>query len=108
MESFPWSKGRLMLETAADIQSILSIDLGLLLGLFVLARVLNPARANDRVVFGMTAGSLLLTYVFWRGHDTLPPPAFSMEDRVPHIFFCFEFLALLYTFMSLALLFLNI
>ena len=97
-----------MLETAADIQSILSIDLGLLLGLFVLARVLNPARANDRVVFGMTAGSLLLTYVFWRWHDTLPPLAFSMESLWPHLFFGFELLAVVYTLMSIVILFRNI
>jgi len=36
-------KGGLMFETAADNSSILSIDLGLLLGLLVLSRLLDPS-----------------------------------------------------------------
>jgi len=41
--------------TAADNSSILSIDLGLLIGLLVMGRLLDPLLARDRILFGSTA-----------------------------------------------------
>src|SRR5258705_13269866 len=61
-----------MFESAADNSSILSIDLGLLIGLLVLQRLLDPLLTRDRILFGLTTGSLLIMYALWRWHDTLP------------------------------------
>src|SRR6266404_917843 len=69
-----------MFESAADNSSILSIDLGLLIGLLVLQRLLDPLLTRDRILFGLTTGSLLIMYALWRWHDTLPTFAFSVEN----------------------------
>lgn len=52
-----------MLETAADNASILSIDLGLLIGLLVLLGLLDPSLGRDLILFGTTVASLLIVYV---------------------------------------------
>jgi hypothetical protein len=52
-----------MFETAADNASILSIDLGLLIGLLVLQRLLDPSLGRDLILFGTTVASLLIVYV---------------------------------------------
>ncbi len=44
-----------MFPTASDASSILTIDTGILIGLMVMARLLDPGRGRDRVLFGMTA-----------------------------------------------------
>jgi cellulose synthase (UDP-forming) len=51
-----------MFESAADNSSILSIDLGLLIGLLVLRRLLDPLLTRDRILFGLTIDSLLIMY----------------------------------------------
>lgn len=98
----------MMFESAADASSILSIDIGLLIGLLVLARLLDPARSGDRALFGTVAGLLLVTYAVWRWHDTLPPPAFSVQSSWQYLFFAFEALAIAYTLMSIVILFRSI
>jgi cellulose synthase (UDP-forming) len=98
----------MMFESAADASSILSIDTGLLIGLLVLARLLDPARSGDRALFGTVAGLLLVTYAVWRWHDTLPPPAFSVQSSWQYLFFAFEALAIAYTLMSIVILFRSI
>jgi cellulose synthase (UDP-forming) len=94
-----------MLESAADNASILMIDFGLWIGLHVSARLLSPSRMLDRIIFGMTAGSLLVIYIFWRWHDTLPRLSMSAESLWPHLFFTLEFIAVVYTLMSIVILF---
>jgi len=47
-----------MFPTASDNASVVTIDLGILLGLLVIARLLNPGRACDRVLFGLTTAFL--------------------------------------------------
>jgi cellulose synthase (UDP-forming) len=108
VESIHRQKGGLMFEPAADNSSILSIDLGLLIGLFVLRRLLDPSLARDRILFGSTAGALLMIYAVWRWHDTLPAFAFSMQTLWQYFFFAFEALAIVYTMMSIVILFRNI
>jgi cellulose synthase (UDP-forming) len=108
LESICRQTGGLMFETAADNSSILSIDLGLLMGLLVLKRLLDPVLARDRILFGSTAGSLLIIYAVWRWHDTLPRFAFSVQNIWQHFFFVFEALAIVYTMMSIIILFRNI
>ena len=97
-----------MFETAADSSSILSIDLGLLIGLLVMARLLDPLQARDRILFGSTAGALLMMYAAWRWHDTLPTFAFSVQNFWEYFFFAFEALAIIYTLMSIVILFRNV
>ncbi|MGY8633854.1 glycosyltransferase [Bradyrhizobium sp. 14AA] len=97
-----------MFEAAADISSILSIDIGLLIGLLVLTRLLDPARSGDRMLFGTAAGALLVTYALWRWHDTLPALSFTMQAWWQYLFFAFEALAIAYTLMSIIILFRSI
>jgi len=97
-----------MFESAADISSILSIDTGLLIGLLVLSRLLDPARSRDRILFGVTAASLLVTYGSWRWHDTLPASASSVQALWQYLFFAFEALAIAYTLTSIVILFRSI
>src|SRR5258706_3695697 len=97
-----------MFESAADNSSILSIDLGLLIGLLVLQRLLDPLLTRDRILFGLTTGSLLMMYAVGRWHDTLPAFAFSVQTSWEYFFFAFEALAIVYTMMSIVILFRNI
>jgi cellulose synthase (UDP-forming) len=108
VESIHRQKGGLMFESAADNSSILSIDLGLLIGLLVMGRLLDPLLARDRILFGSTAGSLLMIYALWRWHDTLPTFAFTAQNLWEYFFFAFEALAIVYTMMSIVILFRNI
>jgi cellulose synthase (UDP-forming) len=105
MESLHREKAGLMFETAADNSSILSIDLGIMVGLFVLTRLLDPSLMRDRILFGLTAGTLLVIYALWRWHDTLPTFAFSGQALWQYLFFAFEALAISYTLMSIVILF---
>jgi cellulose synthase (UDP-forming) len=93
-----------MFETGADASSILSTDLGLGIGLLMLARLLDPLQARDRILFGLTAGSLLIVYALWRWHDTLPAFAISPQNLWQHFFFAFELLAVVYTLISIVIL----
>ena len=93
-----------MFETAVDNASILTIDLGLLIGLFVLQRILNPLLGRDRLLFGATAAVLMVMYAIWRWHDTLPGFSFTIASFWQHLFFAFEALAIVYTLMSIAIL----
>jgi cellulose synthase (UDP-forming) len=108
VESIHRQEGGLMFESAADNSSILPIDLGLLLGLLVMGRLLDPLQARDRILFGSTAGSLLMMYALWRWHDTLPAFAFSVQTLWEYFFFAFEALAIAYTMMSIVILFRSI
>src|SRR4051794_35876187 len=105
VESVYRQKGGLMFETATDISSILSIDISLLIGLLVLARLLDPARSRDRLLFGATAATLLVTYALWRWHDTLPESVSSVQGSWQYLFFGFEALAIAYTLTSIVILF---
>src|ERR1700704_6421961 len=107
-ESIYRAKTGLIFESAADNSSILSIDLGLLIGLLVMGRLLDPLLARDRILFGSTAGSLLVIYALWRWHDTLSTFAFSVQTLWEYFFFAFEALAIVYTLMSIVILFRNI
>jgi cellulose synthase (UDP-forming) len=108
VESIHRQKGRLMFESAADNSSILSIDLGLLIGLLVMGRLLDPLRARDRILLGSTAAALLMIYAVWRWHDTLPTFAFTVQNLWEYFFFAFEALAIVYTMMSIIILFRSI
>ena len=54
-----------MFPTASDNMSILSIDLGILVGLLVTAQLLDPLRARDRMLFGITTAAFLILYGLW-------------------------------------------
>ena len=108
VESVYRPKGKLMFETAADNSSILSIDLGLLIGLLVLKRLLDPSSTRDRILFGATVVSLLAIYALWRWHDTLPALTFFAQNLWQYFFFAFEALAIVYTTMSIVVLCRNI
>jgi len=108
VESIHRQEGGLMFESAADNSSILSIDLGLLLGLLVMGRLLDPLQARDRILFGSTAGSLLMMYALWRWHDTLPTFTPSVQALWEYFFFGFEAIAIAYTMMSIVILFRSI
>src|ERR1700736_2204460 len=104
MESLYRRKGKVMFETAADISSILSIDVGILIALATLSRLLDPSSARDLVLVGATTGFLLSVYPLWRWHDTLAPFTFSPATIWQYCFFAFETLAIVYTLMSIVIL----
>jgi cellulose synthase (UDP-forming) len=97
-----------MFPTAGDDLSILTINIGILIGLLVMMRLLDPVRALDRVLFGATTAAFLLLYAHWRWSDTLPPFALSAQSLWPRLFIAFELLAILYTLMSIVILFRSI
>jgi cellulose synthase (UDP-forming) len=76
--------------------------------ILVLQRLLGPLLTLDRVLFGLTTGSLLIMYALWRWHDTLPTFAFSVQNFWQYFFFAFEALAIVYTLMSIVILFRSI
>ena len=86
----------------------LTMDIGIMLGLLVMARLLNPAQTLDRALFGTTTAALLLVYAAWRWHDTLPGFALTAESLWPRLFISFEFIAILYTLISIVILFRSI
>ena len=94
-----------MFPTASDNMSILSIDLGILVGLLVMAQLLDPRRARDRMLFGITTAAFLTLYGLWRWRDTLPELALSAESLWPRLFISFELTAILYTLISIVILF---
>ncbi|MEH2531321.1 cellulose synthase (UDP-forming) [Bradyrhizobium sp. AZCC 1588] len=95
----------MMFPSAGDDLSILTIDMGIFLGLLVMARLLDPLHAKDRILFGITTSALLILYALWRWNDTLPPFTLSAESLWPRLFISFEFLAILYTLISIVILF---
>jgi cellulose synthase (UDP-forming) len=95
----------MMFPTASDNMSILSIDLGILVGLLVMARLLDPQRPRDRILFGVTTAAFLILYGLWRWRDTLPEFAVSAESLWPRLFISFELIAILYTLISIVILF---
>jgi cellulose synthase (UDP-forming) len=94
-----------MFPSAEDAGSILSIDLGLLIGLLVMARLLDPLRTRDRILFGVTTGGFLVIYALWRWTDTLPAFELSAQSLWPRLFIAFELTAILYTLISIIILF---
>lgn len=97
-----------MFPTASDDLSILTIDIGILIGLLVMARLLEPRLARDRVLFGITTAAFLVLYALWRWNDTLPPFALTAQSLWPRLFIAFELLAILYTLISIVILFRSI
>ncbi len=93
-----------MFPTASNDASVLSTDLGILLGLLVMARLLDPARRRDRILFGATATSFLLIYTLWRWQDTLPTFDFTLQALWPRLFITLEIVAVSYTLMSILIL----
>src|SRR3954468_16176527 len=98
-------KDTLMFPTAPDDLSILTIDIGILLGLLVMARLLDPLCARDRILFGATSAAFLVLYALWRWNDTLPPFELSAQSLWSRLFIAFESLAILYTLISIVFLF---
>ena len=95
----------MMFPTATGPQSIIVIDIGILIGLVLMSWLLDPTRARDRILFGGTAATFLILYASWRWHDTLPSFGWSAESLWPRLFILFEFIAISYTLMSICILF---
>ena len=93
-----------MFPTASDIGSILTIDIGIMMGLLVIARMLDPKRMSDRLLFGAVTAGLLMIYALWRWHDTLPPISLSLQSLWPRLFISFESIAIAYTLISIVIL----
>ncbi len=83
---------------------MLTIDAGILIGLLVMTRLLDPSRSRDRLLFGVTTAAFLIIYALWRWNDTLPPFELSAQALWSRLFITFEFVALLYTLMSIVIL----
>lgn len=97
-----------MFPSPSDDGSILIVNAGLLIGLLVMTRLLNPRRTVDRILFGLTTASFLVIYALWRWADTLPGLALSAQSLWPRLFISFESIAILYTLLSIVILFRSI
>ncbi|GJD64393.1 glycosyltransferase family 2 protein [Methylobacterium frigidaeris] len=93
-----------MFEAPQDVSAILVTDLGILIGLLVMAGLLDRASAAARTLFGGTLAVFILCYTAWRWHDTLPRFELSPERIWPYVFFLFETIAIVYTLMSTVIL----
>ena len=74
-----------MFPAAGDDLSLVTINIGIFLGLLVMARLLDPSRARDRVLFGATTAAFLVLYALWRWNDTLPPFAVTAQSLWPRL-----------------------
>ncbi len=97
-----------MFPSPSDDGSILIVNAGLLIGLLVMTRLLNPRRTVDRILFGLTTAAFLVIYALWRWADTLPGLALSAQSLWPRLFISFESIAILYTLLSIVILFRSI
>ena len=68
-----------MFPTASDNMSILSIDLGILVGLLVMAQLLDPLRARDRMLFGITTAAFLI--FMGSGDGETPCPSWRCRPK---------------------------
>ncbi|KQT84268.1 cellulose synthase catalytic subunit [Methylobacterium sp. Leaf466] len=93
-----------MFEAPTDVAAVLTLDLGILLGLLVMAGLLDRASAASRVLFGAVTATFILCYALWRWHDTLPRIEPGLDKLWPYLFFGFEMVAILYTLMSIVIL----
>ena len=93
-----------MFPSASSDASVLTIDGGILIGLLVMARLLDPARSRDRALFGATTAAFLVTYALWRWTETLPALELTLQVLWSRLFIAFEFVAILYTLMSILIL----
>ncbi|MEA1832520.1 cellulose synthase catalytic subunit [Methylobacterium durans] len=94
-----------MFPSSPDVSAVLTTDLGILLGLLVMAGLLDRASAASRILFGSATATLILCYAAWRWHDTLPRFEPGLDHLWPYLFFAFEMVAILYTLMSIVILF---
>lgn len=94
-----------MFEAPQDVLSVLTIDSGILISLLLMASLLDRTSAPARVLFGLTTAVFILCYAAWRWHDTLPRLEPEPDKLWPYLFFAFEMVAILYTLMSIVILF---
>jgi cellulose synthase (UDP-forming) len=93
-----------MFEAPTDVAAVLVLDLGILLGLLVMAGLLDRTSAAARALFGAVTATFILCYALWRWHDTLPRIEPGLDKLWPYLFFAFEMVAILYTLMSIVIL----
>ncbi len=93
-----------MFPSPPDAASILVNDLGILIGLMIMTRVLDRSKGLARAIFGATTAALIVSYTVWRWHDTLPRLEPSWESAWQYTFFFFEALSIAYTLMSIVIL----
>ncbi|SFG25280.1 glycosyltransferase family 2 protein [Methylobacterium gossipiicola] len=94
-----------MFEAPTDVAAVLTLDLGILLGLLVMGGLLNRTSAAARILFGAVTATFIVCYALWRWHDTLPRIEPGIDKLWPYLFFAFEMVAIVYTLMSIVILF---
>jgi len=94
-----------MFQSSGDGWSTLALDLSVMLALYGLSRLLHPGRALDRFVFGGLTATLLVIYALWRWNETLPHFEAAAGPLWSYLFFTFETIAIVYTLMSIVILF---
>ena len=94
-----------LFQSPSDVASVLGADLGVLLGLLVMARVLDRTSPGARLLYGITAASFIICYAVWRLTNTLPRFEPTIDVIWPYLFFVFEMIAVSYTLMSIVILF---
>jgi cellulose synthase (UDP-forming) len=93
-----------MFATPSDAVTILTYDLGFIFGFFLLCALLKPERPLDRAILSAVTAGLVLIYAVWRWKETLPENGTVLERIWPGVFIACEFVAILYTLLSILIL----
>ncbi|HEV7318242.1 MAG TPA: cellulose synthase catalytic subunit [Ensifer sp.] len=93
-----------MFAPPSDVVTVLIFDLGVILGFYLLCLLLKPERMLDRILFSAVTAGLIVIYTIWRWTDTLPEAGTAVERLWPTVFFACEFIAILYTLLSIMIL----
>ncbi len=78
-----------------NLNTVLLFVLGVVVATLVFARLANPDRLLDRVIYGFILLVLLVAYAIWRSTETLPPFELSARAIWPYVFYTFEMIAIL-------------
>jgi cellulose synthase (UDP-forming) len=86
-----------MLAAPTDLPDALQSGLGFFLAVGLLALLLTPRRAFDRVLMALVTTPPILIYLHWRYTQTLPSYDLAFEPLWARLFFFFEALSILYS-----------
>ena len=78
-----------------NLNTVLLFVLGVVVATLVFARLANPDRLLDRMIYGFILLVLLIAYAIWRSTETLPPFELSARAIWPYVFYTFEMIAIL-------------
>ena len=77
-----------MFPSPQDVSSVVAFDLGVLIAMLMLTKLLSRDDFPARLIFGVVAATIIVTYAAWRWFDTIPPFEWTIASLWPRLFFC--------------------